>query len=202
MKNLNHRVHETVIHAKSETQNPKQFRAAAALCGKKGYTIIEMIVSLLIFGILSALLFSTFMQMQRNINKNRWKNQLTEEGVNICDIIQIELMGARKIYYANEDSISFLNQEGTISSFCWKDSLLFKTNKSIVSTNTKIISFGFEYYLESEFTGESSKPIYFLPVDQLSLERIRVIDWKIKLQKGKNTVSLNTGVFTRNIQQQ
>ena len=214
---------KTEIRTKPETQNSKQFRASVALCENKknklkrglvgsvpsaspcvnkGFTLIEMIVSLLIFGILSALLFSTFIQIQRNINENRWKNELTEEGVNICNIIQLELMGTREIYYADRDSISFLNREGAISSFCWKDSILFKTNKSIVQTNTKIISFKFEYYLKSESFGESSKPVYFLPVDQLSLEAIKVIDWKIKLKKGKSTVSLKTGVFTRNIRQQ
>jgi prepilin-type N-terminal cleavage/methylation domain-containing protein len=194
--------HETVVPTKPETQNSKQFIEAAALCGKNGFTIIEIIVSLLIFGILSTLLFSTFMQMQRNINKNRWKNQLTEEGVNICNIIQMEIMGAREIYYADKDSISFLNQEGTISSFTCKDSLLFKTNKNIVPANIKIISFEFTYYLKSDFIDESSKPIYFLPVDPISLEQIKVVDWKIKLQKGRTAVSLKTGAFIRNIRQQ
>ncbi len=177
----------------------KQKRNLCVLCGKKGFTLVEIIVALLIFGILSALLFSTFMQIQRNIHKQRWKNQLTEEGVKICNIIRTELTGAIKIYYADKDSISFVNQEGYRSSFCWKDSLLFKSNRSIVSADTRVIYFKFKYYLPSEFFDESSKAIYFLPVDQINLKRIKVVDWEIKLQKGKSTLHLKTGVFIRSI---
>ncbi len=172
------------------------------LCGEKGFTLIEIIVSLLIFGILSTLLFSTFIQIQRNINETRWENQLTEEGVNICNIIKTELIGVREIYYADKDSISFMNQKGRISSFRWKDSLLFRSNRKIVPLNTEIISFGFTYYLQSDIIGETSKPVYFLPVDLISLQKIKVIDWEIKLRKGKTVSTLKTGVFTRNIRQQ
>jgi prepilin-type N-terminal cleavage/methylation domain-containing protein len=180
----------------------KQNKNLCALCGKNGFTLIEIIVSLLLFGILSALLFTTFMQIQRNIHEQRWKNELTEEGVKICNIIRMELTGASKIYYADQDSISFDNQEGNRSSFCWKDSLLFRSNRNIVFEDTRVIYFKFKYYLPSEFIGESSKPIYFLPVDQINLERIKVIDWEIRLQKGKSTLNLKTGVFIRSIRQQ
>jgi prepilin-type N-terminal cleavage/methylation domain-containing protein len=175
---------------------------SVALCENKGFTLIEIIVALLIFSILSALLFSTFIQIQRNISENKWKNQLTEEGVKICNIIRLELTGAREIYYADQDSISFINQEGKLSSFCWKDSLLFKSNRNIVSADTKVISFRFIYYLSSDFIGESSQPIYFLPVDQISLKRLKVTDWEIGVRKGKNNLHLKTGAFIRNIRQQ
>ncbi len=168
---------------------------------KNGFTLIEIIVSILTFGILSALLFSTFIHIQRNIHKHRWKSQLTEEGVKICDIIRIELSGAREVHYADLDSISFINQEGQLSSFCWKDSLLFKSNKSITPADTKVISFRFIYYLPSEFIGESSDAIYYLPVDPISLEILKVVDWEIGLQKGITKINLKTGVFIRSILQ-
>ena len=114
----------------------------------------------------------------------------------------MELTGAREIHYADKDSISFINQDGEHSSFRWKNSRLFKSNRNIVSEDTKVTSFRFIYYIPSDFVGESSRPIYFLPVDPLSLERLKVIDWKIGLQKGKNTIHLKTGIFIRNIRQQ
>ncbi len=190
---------KTVIHTKPGTRNPKPLRASAAPCGKKGFTLIELIVSILIFGILSALLFSTFIQIQRNISKNRWKSQLTEESVKICDIIRIELTGAREIHYADQDSISFINQEGKLSSFCWKNYLLYKSNRNIVPTDIKVISFRFIYYLPSDIINESSEPIYFLPVEPKSLKRLKVVDWEIGIKKGKTTINLKTGVFIRSI---
>jgi prepilin-type N-terminal cleavage/methylation domain-containing protein len=187
----------------------KQNKSLCVLCGKnsevelcnKGFTLIEIIVALLIFSILSVILFSTFTQIQKRINENNWKNQLTEEGVKLCDIIRLELTGARGIYYADQDSILFINQEGKLSSFCCKDSLLFKSNRRIVSAGTKVISFRFIYYLPSDFIGESSEPLYILPVDQKDLERLKVVDWEIGLKKGKTTLHLKTGIFIRSIRQ-
>lgn len=168
----------------------------------KGFTLIEIIVAILIFGILSTLLFSTFIQIQRKISENRWESQLTEEGVKICNIIRMELTGTREIHYADKDSISFINQEGEHSSFRWKNSLFYKSNKNIVKEDTKVTHFKFIYYLPSDFIGESSEPLYFLPVDAISLERLKVIDWEIGLEKGKNTTHLKTGIFIRNIRSQ
>ena len=190
--------HETSVYSKPETAtNTKHLRSSVALCGKEGFTLIEVIVSILIFGILSALLFSTFINIQRNVSEQRWKNQLLEEGVKICNIIRMELTGASKIHYADQDSILFVNQEGQLSSFCWKDSLLFKSNKKIIPLDTKVTSFKFIYYLPSEFIAESAEPVYYLPVNQISLDMLKVIDWKIELQKGKTKINLKTGVFIR-----
>jgi prepilin-type N-terminal cleavage/methylation domain-containing protein len=189
-------------NAKHETQNTKHLRPTVTSCDNRGFTLIEIIVSILIFSILSALLFSTFIQIQRNINKNRWKSQLTQEGVRICNTIKMELIGAREIYYANQDSISFLNQEGKLSSFCCRDSALFKSNKSMISEGTKVTSFKFSYYLQREIINKSSESIHFLPVDPTDLERLKVVDWNIGLKKGITSIHLKTGVFTRNIRQQ
>ncbi len=174
---------------------------SVALCEKKGFTLIEVIVALFIFGILSTLLFSTLIQIQRRTNTNKWRNQLTEEGVKICDIIRLELTGARELYYADEDSISFLNQEGEFSSFYWKDSLFFNSKRRLVSANTKVTSFKFIYYLPSDFIGESSRPVYSLPFDAINLQRLKVVDWEIELQKGITSIHLKTGIFIRNIRQ-
>jgi prepilin-type N-terminal cleavage/methylation domain-containing protein len=166
---------------------------------KKGFTLIEMIVALLIFGILSTLLFSTLIRIQRRTSTSQWKNELTEEGVRICNTIRLELTGARKILYADEDSISFFNQEGDLLSFYAKDSLLFKSKKRLTSAKTKLSSFKFIYYLPSDIIGESADPIYSLPLDATNLQKLTVIDWKIGLKKGITSVNLKTGIFTRNI---
>ena len=138
----------------------KENKKLCVLCGKnngvevRGFTLIEIIVALLIFGILSAVLFSTLIQIQRKTSTNKWKNQLTEEGVRICNIMRKELTGAREILYADEDSISFFNQDGELCSFYVKDSLFFNSEKRLVSTNTKLNSFEFIYYPPTDIIGE------------------------------------------------
>jgi len=176
--------------------------SSVSLCETQGFTLIEMIVALLIFGILSIILFSTLIQIQRRTSTSTWKNELTEEGVKICNIIRRELTGTREILYADEDSISFFNQEGELSSFYVKDSLLFKSKKRLVSAKTKLSSFKFIYYLPNDIIGETASPIYSLPLDAINLQRITVIDWKIGLKKGITSIHLKTGIFTRNIRQQ
>ncbi len=194
-------------------KNPESLSLSApySLCGEKsrgrnlenkGFTLIEIIVALLIFGILSTILFSTLIQIQRRTSTSTWRNELTEEGVKICNTIRRELTGAREILYADEDSISFFNQEGELSSFYVKDSLLFKSKKRLVSAKTKISSFKFIYYLPNDIIGETASPIYSLPLDAINLQRVTVIDWKIGLKKEITSIHLKTGIFTRNIRQQ
>ena len=190
------------FNAKHETQNTKHLRPTAAPFENKGFTLIEMIVALLIFGLLSTLLFSTLIRIQRRTSTSQWKNELTEEGVKICNIIRLELTGAREILYAGEDSISFLNQEGEFLSFYVKDSLLFKSKKKLNSGKTKLSSFKFTYYPSNDIIGEPADPIYSLPLDAINLQRVTVIDWKIGLKREITSVHLKTGIFTRNIRQQ
>ncbi|MEO0292668.1 MAG: type II secretion system protein [candidate division WOR-3 bacterium] len=169
------------------------------LVKNKAFTLIELIFALFIFSILSTVLFTTLFQIYRRTNENRWKDELTEEGVKISNIIQRNLINACEIIFADEDSLTFLNEEGKISSFSWRDSLLFKSKEKIVSKEIKVISFKFIYYLSPNFLNESSPPVYYLPLDLLSLKKIKVIDWEIKLKKGRTTIHLKSGVFIRNI---
>jgi prepilin-type N-terminal cleavage/methylation domain-containing protein len=172
--------------------------SSVTLCENRGFTLIELIVALLIFSIISTILFSTLIQIQRKTNVDRWKNELTEEGTRICNTIRWELTGAREIYYADRDSISFINQEGNFSTIYWKNSLLFSSNKKIVSKDTKVTSFKFVYYLPREIPTESSVPEYYLPLDLIDLEKLQVIDWEMELQKGITYIHLKTGIFIRN----
>jgi prepilin-type N-terminal cleavage/methylation domain-containing protein len=47
-----------MIHSKLETRNPKHSRSSATLCGKKGFTLIEIVVSITIL----AIVFLSFYQ--------------------------------------------------------------------------------------------------------------------------------------------
>ena len=49
----------------------------------------------------------------------------------------MELTGASEIHYADKDSISFINQDGEYSSFRWKNSRLFKSNRNIVLSSSE-----------------------------------------------------------------
>ncbi len=174
---------------------------SVAPCDNNGFTLIEIIVAILIFGILSSILFSTLIQIQRRTSRSKWRNELTEEGVKISNIIRLELTGARELYFADEDSVSFLSQDGKMNSFYYRDSVLFRSGKRLISEGTKVTYFKFIYYLPSDFIGESSEPVYSFPVNLIDLEKMKVIDWKFELQKGITSINLKSGVFIRNIRQ-
>jgi len=164
---------------------------------KSGFTLLETIVALLIFGIISTILFSTFLRIQRKIYENKMKNQLAAEGVKICNTIRRELTGARELYYGDQDSIFFVNPEGDLSSFYWKDSLFFSSDRSLVLKGTRVPSFKFIYYLPPESEGESSQPVSSLPLDAVDLIKVKVIDWEIELKKGATSLQLKTGICLR-----
>lgn len=166
---------------------------------RRGFTLVEIIVTILIFGIVSSIIFTTFIQIRKRIYENNWKIELIEEGVRLSNIIKFELMTARVIYFADIDSIFYLNQEGNYSSFSWRDSILFKSNKRLSTREILVPSFRFIYYEPPEFIGENSEPVYSFPLYEIECGKLRVIDWEIKLKKGRINTDLLTGVYLRGI---
>lgn len=166
---------------------------------KRGFTLIEIILTILILGIITTLIFSSYIRIQSQINTNKWRNELTEEGVKMCNLIWRELVSAQEILFADMDTILYIDQEGGYSSLCWRDSLLFKTGKNLSPKKAKIPCFRFEYFLPPEFVGEGSEPITFLPLDELECDILRVIDYEMEIQRGKTIIHLRTGAHLRGL---
>lgn len=166
---------------------------------KKGFTLVEIIVSILILGIITIILFSTFIRTQSRIKENQWRNELTDEGARVTRIIWRQLASAQEILHAEEDSIYYIDQNGKYSSIFYKDSIIHFNKKRFMNSGVNVAYLKFYYYLPRASTGVNSKPVTLLPLDSFNRNNLSVIDWEIKIEQRELKAYFSYGVHLRGL---
>lgn len=164
---------------------------------KKGFTLIELIITIALFSILAISVFWTFMVGLRVWDSGKNRADVRQEGNLAIEIMTRELSQASSITIADSDKVKFsadLNDDGEIESITLNvgGSNLNRTVEDVAVALAKNVStLQLAYY-------DFNNNLLDVPVAAGQRADIRLITIVLTMNKGEEAVTLSSGVYLRN----
>jgi len=170
---------------------------------KKGFTLVELLITVVLFSVLAAVVSWVFMVGLRTWDSGKERADIRQNAGLAMERMMRELSLTSEITRARSDEIRFeadLDQDEQVEKIIFdvnKDNDLERT-ENITGPNPVVImardvqNFTLGYYLESDNENLLSS------VAKNAMDDIRVVVIALTLSKGEETISLSTSVYVRN----
>lgn len=170
---------------------------------KKGFTLIELIIAVALFSILTVFVALTFLVGLRVWGSGRERAEITQDGILSIERMVRELGQASEIRSAQADRVRFdadLNSDGSDETitFAVSGGVLERTEQggAQIDLAPNVGNFALSYYT-SNSDPMVDDPMPF-PVTGPQLDTVRVIAISLTLEQADEAITLSSSAYTRN----
>ena len=165
---------------------------------RKGYSLIELLVTFTIFSLVISIVLFFYIQSQKHIIKEQERGYLEDMAVVNLNKIREKILRADEILEVSEKKIKFRTKIGKLDS-------IFELNNGVVISRRRLCSVGDDFIFllweEPASTDASFKEILDKDMNGLlhgdEILNLEILYIKYSIKRNKNQVKLSTSIYLR-----